>query len=133
MERKELQVIEQEDRRLVAEMSQMAQVIIGLGQEIRALKDVVTRQEIAIRKMTKVTPTQANALTKAMHDRAAQVCGMYRLTGKEADVLKEIRKAFRASCGVRGVKELPMDSYAAAMKMIVMWEDYKILKGMKTK
>lgn len=114
-------------RAMADAMQTMAAMLRATNENMEALRRQVTLLE-------KVTPAQATQLNRAIRSRAQALCGDYRLPeAGERAVAAEIRKALRLQFGARTVKDLPRCEHETAMQLVGMWDDYKVMTGMRRK
>ena len=105
----------------------------GMAMLLKTTNDRLKELEAQVRRLEKVTPAQAAALGAAVRARAAQVCGIHRAAGCEKAAAAAIRKAVKITCGAGTLRDLPRCDYQVAERQIQMWDDYQIMKEIKTK
>lgn len=136
MDSKEM-MMQQESASLPADaaqaLTQMAQAMRGMADMVRATNERMTVLEQQVRLLMKVTPMQANEINAAIRERAAALCGVYKAVGSEKAVANAIRRDVRLMQGVQSVRELPRCEYAVVLQQVRMWDDYKVMKGIKGK
>ncbi len=112
---------------------EIAQVMRGMADMIRATNERMTALEHQVRLLTKVTPAQAGEINAAIRDRAAQLCASYRASGGEKATANAIRRAVRLLTGVTSIRELPRCEYQVVLQQVSMWDDYKAMKAIRAK
>lgn len=108
----------------------------GGNVELVTLENIETRMaalEAQVRHLTKVTPAQATAINKAVRQRAEVLCREYGATGCERQVADRIRRAIKLGSGASNVREIPACEYKVTMNQVSMWDDYKVIRDIKTK
>ena len=117
-----------------AAMSQMALLMKGMADTIRSMSDRITTMEKELRQMTPITGSQAEAIGKAIRDRALELAAHAGLAARP-EAVREIgnliRKDLRLASGIRSVKELPRVEYLVALERIGYWDDYKQMKALR--
>ena len=103
----------------------------GMALLLRSTNERMAALEAEVRRLTKVTPSQASALNAAMRERATAVCQMHRAAGCEKAALSAIRRDVKRLCGISNTRELPRGDYTVAMKQIQMWDDYDVMIQIK--
>lgn len=117
-------------------MGQMALLMQSMADTIRAMNDRVTALEKELRHLTPVTSSQAEAIGKAIRDRAAELAehaGLAARPGAVREIGNLIRKDLRLASGIRSVKELPRVEYLVALERIGYWDDYRQMKALRGK
>lgn len=118
---------------LAPELAQMETILRTMAETLRAANERITGLEREIKRLTKVTPAQAAAVNSAIRDRAAELCALYRATGKERAAANCLRRAMRLTMGVTSAKEIPRCEWALALDMIKAWDDYKTMRALRGK
>jgi len=117
-------------------MSQMAMLMKSMADTIRSMNDRVSGLEKELRQMAPVTSSQADAIGRAIRDRALELADHAGLAA-HPEALREIgsliRKDLRLASGIRSVKELPRVEYLVALERIGYWDDYKQMKALRGK
>lgn len=113
-------------------LAQVADAMRGMMEMMRATNERMSALESQVRLLTKVTPAQVSAINAAMRERAKELCELYRMTGSEKGVTNAIRKELKLLSGVSSVKELPRCEYQLMLERVRAWEDYKVLKKIKS-
>lgn len=120
------------ENKALAELGQqMALQLRGIAEMIRMTNERMTALERTVRMLEKVTPQQAAALNRAIRQRAAEICGDYRIEGQEKEVAAAIRKAVRLSTGARSARDIARCDFGPVSEMIRGWEEYRIIKKIK--
>lgn len=114
-------------------ITQMAQIMQGMANMVRATNERMGMLEQQVRLLTKVTPAQASAISAAIRDRAKELCATYRATGCEKATGNAIRRELRLTMGVQNVREVPRCEYRVALQTVKLWDDYKTMKAIKAK
>lgn len=114
-------------------ITQMAQIMQGMANMVRATNERMGMLEQQVRLLTKVTPAQASAISTAIRDRAKELCAIYRATGCEKATGNAIRRELRLTMGVQNVREVPRCEYSVALQTVKLWDDYKTMKAIKAK
>lgn len=100
---------------------------------LRMTNERMAGLEAEVKRLTKVTPSQASALNKAIRERAAQICEKHRASGCEKAVTAAIRKAIKETCGISSTRELPRCDYAVAARQVAIWDNYRTILEIKAK
>lgn len=111
---------------LMAAINSMATLLRMTNERMAAL-------EAEVKRLTKVTPSQASALNRAIRDRAAAICAKHHATGCEKAMANAIRAAVKHTCGISTARELPRCDYAVAMRQVEIWDDYRKIREIKAK
>lgn len=114
-------------------ITQMAQIMQGMANMVRATNERMGMLEQQVRLLTKVTPAQASAISAAIRDRAKELCAAYRATGCEKATGNAIRRELRLTMGAQNVREVPRCEYSVALQTVKLWDDYKTMKAIKAK
>lgn len=112
-------------------LEQMAQIMRGMSDMMRATNERMAALEHQVRLLTKVTPAQATQLGKSITERAEQLCTTYRLAGAERKIASCIRRDVRLNAGISAMRELPKCEYQVTMQRIALWDDYKVIKTIR--
>ena len=115
------------------QIAELLSVMQGMAQMIRATHDRMAALEAQVRQLTKVTPAQATSINKAVRQRAEALCREYGATGCERQVADRIRRAIKLGSGASNVREIPACEYKVTMNQVSMWDDYKVIRDIKTK
>lgn len=115
------------------QIAELLRVMQGMAQMIRATHDRMAALEAQVRHLTKVTPAQATDINKAVRQRAEALCREYGATGCERQVADRIRRAIKLGSGASNVREIPACEYKVTMNQVSMWDDYKVIRDIKTK
>ena len=99
-------------------ITQMAQIMQGMANMVRATNERMGMLEQQVRLLTKVTPAQASAISAAIRDRAKELCAAYRATGCEKATGNAIRRELRLTMGVQNVREVPRCEYSVALQAV---------------
>lgn len=118
---------------LMQRLEDCAVIMRGMADMLRATNERMGALEREVRMLTKVTPAQATAINTAIRERATALCASYRIMGCEKQVVTCIRKTIRQTIGMQAVRELPRCQYDIVIKQVAMWDDYKIMKHIKSK
>lgn len=121
------------DQQMLQAIAQMAKGINDLAMMLRVTNERMDALEKEVRRLTKVTPAQANALNQAIRNRATELCSKHRADGCEKMISGAIRKNLKLGCGISSVRELPRSDFALAIQRIDMWDDYRQIKEIKAK
>ena len=117
-------------------VTQAAQLMQGMADMMRAMNDRITVMEKELRQMTPITGSQAEAIGKAIRDRALELAA-HACLAVRPEAVREIgnliRKDLRLASGIRSVKELPRVEYLVALERIGYWDDYKQMKALRGK
>ena len=113
-------------QKMLAAMQNMAVLLRATNERLHEL-------EAQVRRLEKITPAQATAISQAIRERAAQVCGTHRAAGCEKAAAAAIRKALKLTCGISNVRELPRADYGVAIMQIRMWDDFAVMRRLKAK
>ena len=116
-----------------ADVAKVLDAMRDMAVLLRAMNSRVQSLEEQVRRLEKVTPSQATTLNAAVRTRAEKVCQMHRATGCEKAAAAEIRKAVRRTCGITSMRDLPRCDYTVAQRQIEMWDDYGIMKQIRAK
>lgn len=100
---------------------------------LRSTNERMQSLEQEVKRLTKVTPSQAAALNSAIRRRADELCARHRAAGCEKSVAAAIRKAIKHTCGISSARELPRCDYPVAMQQVEMWDDYRLIRDIKRK
>ena len=122
--------------RMEGMVGQMALLMQGMAETIRATSERVTALEKELRHLTPVTAAQAEAIGAAIKARAQELAERDGLASRpEAvrDIATLIRRAVRLAAGIRSVKELPRVEYWVTLERIGYWDDFKQLKVLRGK
>ncbi len=114
-------------------MNQAMVLMQGMADMVRATNERMAALETQVRMLEKVTPAQAADLNRAIRERAADICEEYRMKGQDKPVAAAIRKSVRLSTGAHSTREIARCEYTAVREMVETWDDYKAIKGIKTK
>lgn len=98
---------------------------------LRSTNDRMQSLEQEVKRLTKVTPSQAAALNSAIRRRAGELCIRHRANGCEKAITAAIRKAIKHTCGISSARELPRCDYPVAMQQVEMWDDYRLIRDIK--
>lgn len=112
---------------------EMRQALSAVAMMLRTTNERMGALEEQVRLLTKVTPAQTRALHEMIRERAAELCRSYRAQGQEQKAANAIRKAVRLATGVTSIKDLPRCEYPVVMRQIQLWDDYRVMKGLKGK
>lgn len=115
------------------QIAELLSVMQGMAQMIRATHDRMAALEAQVRQLTKVTSAQATSINKAVRQRAEALCREYGATGCERQVADRIRRAIKLGSGASNVREIPACEYKVTMNQVSMWDDYKVIRDIKTK
>ncbi len=115
------------------QIAELLSVMQGMAQMIRATHDRMAALEAQVRQLTKVTPAQATSINKAVRQRAEALCREYGASGCERQVADRIRRAIKLGSGASNMREIPACEYKVTMNQVSMWDDYKIIRDIKTK
>lgn len=113
--------------------AQMMDALRVMADMLRSTNERMAALENEVRRLTKVTPAQANELNAAMRRRAAEICEKRRLPGCEKETLRAIRRAVRETCAISGARDLPRCDYKIAMMRVEMWDDFKVIREIREK
>lgn len=114
-------------------MEDMRQTLVAMANMVKTTNERIGSLEQQVRLLTKVTPAQARAIHEAVRSRAAELCQEWQIAGKEKAAANAIRRAVRLSTGVSSMKDLPRCDYPVVIRQIQLWDDYKVMKAIKTK
>ena len=116
-----------------ADVAKVLDAMQAMAMLLRTMNSRVESLEEQVRRLEKVTPSQASALNQAVRIRAERVCEMHRAAGCEKAAAAEIRKAVKHTCGIASMRDLPRCDYAVAQRQIDMWDDYSAMKRIRAK
>ncbi len=111
----------------------LMEALRNMANLLRSTNERMCGLEQEVRRLTKVTPSQAAALNGAIRKRAGDLCIQHRATGCEKALASAIRKAVKQTCGISSARELPRSDYPVAMKQVEMWDDYRLIRDIKRK
>lgn len=114
-------------------ITQMAQIMQGMANMVRATNERMGMLEQQVRLLTKVTPAQASTISAAIRDRAKELCAVHRAPGCERVTGNAIRRELRLSMGIQNVRDVPRCEYDVALQTVKLWDDYKTMKAIKMK
>lgn len=100
---------------------------------LRSTNERMQSLEQEVKRLTKVTPSQAAALNNAIRKRAGELCNQHRAIGHEKAIAAAIRKAIKQTCGISNARELPRCDYPVALRQVEMWDDYRLIREIKRK
>lgn len=100
---------------------------------LRMTNERMAGLEAEVKRLTKVTPSQAAALNKAIRDRAKVICEKHRAAGCEKAMASAIRAAVKNTCGISTARELPRCDYPVAMRQVEIWDDFRKIREIKAK
>ena len=115
------------------ELQQMLEAMQQMAMLLRTMNGRVQDLEAQVRRLEKVTPSQATAINAAIRTRASAVCALHRAAGCEKAAAAAIRKSIRMTCGINNIRELPRSDYKVAERLIGMWDDYDIMQKLKAR
>ena len=119
------------EQALPADVRQMTDALQAMAGMLRTMNDEIADLRRQVRMLEKVTPAQASALNAAVRSRAAELCGEYRLPGREKAVAALIRRAVRLQFGAQTARDLPRCDFEAATTQVALWDDYREMKKLK--
>ena len=114
-------------------LNAMGQQLMDMAMLLRATNERMGALEREVRRLTKVTPSQASMLTAAIRQRAKEICLIHRCKGGEYAAGRAIRKGIYATLGVTNVRDVPRDDFKVAMRAIELWDDYQEMKRIREK
>ena len=123
----------EESKALAATLAQMAESFQAMAAMLAATNERMAELEKEVRHLTKITPAQCKALNAEIRKRAAEVCAMHHAEGGEKSAAAAIRKALHNTCGINNNRELPRTDYNVAVRQVHIWDDYKIMQGIKAR
>ena len=115
------------------EMQQMRDALQTMAVLLRTTNETLTQLQRQVRLLEKVTPAQANAINRAIRERAAALCRVYGARDCDKAVAAAIRKAIKLRFGANSAKELPRCEYEVAMTQVNGWDDYRTMMDIKGK
>lgn len=118
---------------VIVAVNQLAQTMQSFGDMMRLTSDRMSAMERELKLLTPVTGVQKGAIHTAVHERAAELCESYHATGHEKAVCAAIRRELRLQFGINNISSLARCEYQVAMQSVALWDDYKIMKGIKAK
>jgi hypothetical protein len=113
------------------QLQQMSEAMQTMAMMLRATAETIEALRKQVRLLEKVTPGQAAAINAAIRGRAAQLCEMYKVPGKEKTVAALIRKDMKLAFGAAAVRDLPRCDYENALQQLQLWDDYKAMKRLR--
>ena len=118
---------------MMAALEEQRQGMLNLALMLRETNERMKALEDEVRRLTKVTAAQASEINGAIRQRAAEVCRIHHADGREKEAAAAIRKAMKKTCGTGTVRELPRCDYPVALKLVKLWDDYRIMQEIKAK
>lgn len=125
-----------QDEMVIVLRGMAAQMMAGMqamSDMLRSTHESMVALERQVRQMEKVTPAQARAINTAIRGRAVELCKVHHADGCERAAASAIRRAVKLSTGVTAMKDIPRCDYMVIMRLIEMWDDYKVMKAIKAK
>lgn len=132
---------EQERGMVTQEQMQQAfmQVNMAMSQMVNmmgAMSENIQRLTRSMELLERLTPGQAQALGKAIRERAAALLDMYGIaqTQKAQGKVKTlIRRELRNVTGVEGksLRDLPKCEYQVMLNRVSLWDDYDAMMGVE--
>ena len=116
-----------------ASYGELMHAVNSMAALLRVTNERMAALEAEVKRLTKVTPSQASALNRAIRDRAAAICAKHHATGCEKAMANAIRAAVKHTCGISTARELPRCDYAVAMRQVEIWDDYRKIREIKAK
>lgn len=116
-----------------ASYGELMYAVNSMASLLRMTNERIAALEAEVKRLTKVTPSQASALNKAIRDRAAAICAKHHATGCEKAMANAIRAAVKHTCGISTARELPRCDYAVAIRQVEIWDDYRKIREIKAK
>ena len=107
------------------ELVQMREALEMMAGLLRQTNEAVQDLRRQVRLLEKVTPGQANAINRAVRERAAEICGIYLARGCEKLAAAAIRRSVKERFGASSAKEIPRCEYEVAMELARSWDDYQ--------
>lgn len=100
---------------------------------LRMTNERMSSLEAEVKRLTKVTPSQASELNRAIRTRAKMICEKHRAVGCEKAMASAIRAAVKNTCGISTARELPRCDFSVAMRQVEIWDDFKKIREIKAK
>lgn len=121
---------------LAGVLGQMAQMLRGMGDMMRATNERVSELERQFKQANTLTGAQESNLNAIIRNRARALAKDRGLDDNNAAVravAEAIRKALRMTAGVRSVRELPRCEYGVCVERVDMWDDFPAMKEIRAK
>lgn len=115
------------------QIREMAGMIRSLADMLRITNERMAAMEKTIRTLEKVTPQQAHNINKAIRERAAELCGDYRMEGSEKPVCAAMRKEIREATGTKSMAGIARCDYESVINMVMDWDSYETMKQIRKK
>lgn len=119
------------DENQMVPMSQVMDALTGMAMLLRNTNERMAALEQEVKKLTKVTPAQANDVNDKMRKRAMELCRQHRIIGSEKAVTGAIRKDVKRLMGIGTARELPRGDYQATLSLIENWDDFDVILRLK--
>ena len=130
MEKNEI-IIAESQLPATASNEMLLDALRSMANLLRSTNERMQCLELEVRRLTKVTPSQAAALNAAIRKRADELCIQHRAAGCEKAITAAIRKAIKQTCGIGSARELPRCDYPVAVRQVEMWDDYRLIRDIK--
>lgn len=127
----EIEIVMAMSEQMKSMMPAMAEQMKNLAVMMRGINERMGALEREVRRLTKVTPSQANTLNAAIRSRAANVCRMHHCEGSERAAAAAIRMSVRATLGVTSMRDVPRDDFKVGMRAIELWDDYQVMRRIR--
>ena len=111
--------------------SQVMDALTGMAMLLRNTNERMAALEMEVKRLTKVTPAQANDINDRMRKRAMELCRQHRIQGSEKAVTAAIRKDVKRLMGIGTARELPRGDYQETLKLIEGWDDFDVILRLK--
>ena len=121
------------ERVMMAALEEQRQGMLNMAMTLRETNERMKALEDEVRRLTKVTAAQASEINGAIRQRAADVCRLHHAEGRENDAAAAIRKALKATCGTATTRELARCDYPVALKLVRIWDDYRVMQAIRAK
>lgn len=118
---------------IAATLGEMTASFRAMAVMLATTNERLAELEKEVRRLTKITPAQCKALNAEIRKRAVEVCAMHHAEGGEKSAAAAIRKALHNTCGINNNRELPRTDYNVAVRQVHIWDDYKIMQGIKAR
>ena len=119
------------DEHNMVPMSQVMDALTGMAMLLRNTNERMAALEMEVKRLTKVTPAQANDVNDKMRKRAMDLCRQHRIQGSEKAVTAVIRKDVKRLMGIGTARELPRSDYQATLSLIENWDDFDVILRLK--
>lgn len=119
------------DENQMVPMSQVMDALTGMAMLLRNTNERMAALEQEVKRLTKVTPAQANDINDRMRKRASALCRQHRISGSEKAVTGAIRKDVKRLMGIGTARELPRGDYQEVLRLIEGWDDFDVILKIK--